>query len=326
MNYGLDRLKPHFDEPARLLHTLDAQVTPLDRLSLTAYQAWGQSIMLDEGGDLFDGLNLPSIALGQTRQTRLTARYSPGYGHSLSLNYLKADSIERVSITHDFRSIQQPYLLVHTELGNDLFTQSFFLDQRVEWLFDRPGDWRVGLRSRYEEDEWSIGMFLTIEDQWIIHPGGPTRTAQFDADPELYRGLLSPDTSGCVLGRVFIDIDADGLLDKAEPGIGGVRVRLFRTGRNDPIAHSITAADGSYYLGDLRPGQYFLVIDPQTLPANTTLTMPQESLHIKPAAEPIELHVEPICVSHDMPPAEPAPAMDVQILTPTPPDPLPSSP
>ena len=408
LSYGLDRLAPDFDEPARLLQTLEGQASPIDRLTLTAYWSWGQDVMLEDGAELFDGVNVPSIALGQTAQTRLTARYDLGPGHSIAMHYLRAPFYERASLVHDYRRIERPYLMFHTELGRDRVTDDVFFENRTEWLFDRQGDWRVGLRSRYEEDEWYVGIFLTIEDQWVIHPGGATRTADLSPDPDLYRGLINPDSSGCVIGRVFVDINADGVLDEGEPGleavrviverlgeavsngkgryvvprlspyrdvsvwvdletvpaiytpthglqiaklrrrtktvvnlgvtpshaitgrivlagasasadgVGGLRVQLHREGETEPVAQSITAADGSYFLGDLRPGWYTICVDTKTLPERATLGQIREAIEIRPTADPVEVELRSMVLSTapETNPVDGRTTEDVEVLLP----------
>ena len=62
-------------------------------------------------------------------------------------------------------------------------------------------------------------------------------------------------------GRVFDDLDNDGVLDAGEPGLEGVEVRLFRedTTATEPAAIVTTNALGNYVFDvNLRPGRYRL--------------------------------------------------------------------
>jgi hypothetical protein len=62
-------------------------------------------------------------------------------------------------------------------------------------------------------------------------------------------------------GRVFDDLDNDGVLDAGEPGLEGVEVRLFRedTTATEPAAIVTTNALGDYVFDvNLRPGRYRL--------------------------------------------------------------------
>ncbi len=66
---------------------------------------------------------------------------------------------------------------------------------------------------------------------------------------------LKPATAS---GHVYVDSNANGIMDSGEGGIGGVTLQL--TGRNDLGAiaalTTTTGADGSYSFGILRPGSY----------------------------------------------------------------------
>lgn len=76
----------------------------------------------------------------------------------------------------------------------------------------------------------------------------------------------------CSVGdRVWNDINADGVQDENEPGIGGVTVALLDE-NSELLATTITAADGSYLFENLYPGTYTIVVDETTLPAGLSQT------------------------------------------------------
>ncbi|MFO1528159.1 MAG: SdrD B-like domain-containing protein [Kiritimatiellia bacterium] len=60
---------------------------------------------------------------------------------------------------------------------------------------------------------------------------------------------------GSVAGRVFHDLDRDGLQDPGEPGVGGVTVALLDTNDVEFVSTG-TAGDGTYLLFNLSPGNY----------------------------------------------------------------------
>ena len=68
-------------------------------------------------------------------------------------------------------------------------------------------------------------------------------------------------------GRVFIDINGDGVRQSNEPGIGDVVLTLAGTANNgDPVNLSvITSSDGTFSFTNVRPGTYTLT---ETQPAN----------------------------------------------------------
>jgi hypothetical protein len=73
----------------------------------------------------------------------------------------------------------------------------------------------------------------------------------------------------------------------------GIRVSLKRAGDNEEVGDSVTGQDGSYYLSDVRPGLYFVEVDPETLPAGTALAERRIRVEIRPAIEPQDLKLEP---------------------------------
>ncbi|MFA7236121.1 MAG: hypothetical protein WC058_04575 [Phycisphaeraceae bacterium] len=384
-SYELDRLEADNGEGTPLLHTFEFQSEPLPRWSITGLWAIGSDVVLQQSSDFFAGLNLPGIGLGQTEQQWFRARYLLGPGHSVAAGYFRSQQYERVSMLHDFRTFDKPWLLFHTEIGRNLMTDSIYFENRSDWLFDRQGDWRCGVRAKYEEHEWAVGVYLAITDQLVLHEGGVLRTADIPSEYGVYRGLINPDNSGAIAGRVFIDINADGKPDADEPGlagvrvmvenldtavtnkagyyvvprlshrgelhvwvdlssvpaiytpthamqsaelrsravttvnlgvtpshailgkivmvhaedqqagVGGVRVILRRNTDGSIVTQSITAADGSYYLGDLRPGVYHIELDPETLPAGHDMPRLPAAVSIHPSAEPAEVEM-PACL------------------------------
>ena len=65
---------------------------------------------------------------------------------------------------------------------------------------------------------------------------------------------------------VWNDVDRDGIQDGGEPGVAGVRVELY-DGTGVLVASTVTAADGSYLFGDLRPGDYSVTFVISTIPS-----------------------------------------------------------
>jgi hypothetical protein len=73
-----------------------------------------------------------------------------------------------------------------------------------------------------------------------------------------------------VEGRVFVDTDGDGRLDRREDGLGGIVVELTDADHN-VIASAITDRRGRYAFEDLELGIYYVQI---TLPRNVRETTP----------------------------------------------------
>lgn len=65
-----------------------------------------------------------------------------------------------------------------------------------------------------------------------------------------------------IAGKVFVDDDSDGGLDKNEVGVEGVRVSLYKSGAKTAFEVDETDIDGNYTFTKLTSGNYKLDIDP----------------------------------------------------------------
>ena len=76
--------------------------------------------------------------------------------------------------------------------------------------------------------------------------------------------------------------------DEAVSGVGGLRILLIDA--QDRVAgHSITARDGSYYLGEIRPGRYRVRVDRSVLPEGFALDEAEREVEVFPRDESFEL-------------------------------------
>ncbi len=82
-----------------------------------------------------------------------------------------------------------------------------------------------------------------------------------------YRGTAS-------LGdRVWFDLDANGVLDAVEPGVGGVDLTVTWLGADDVAFTVTTAADGTYAAPGLVAGTYTVALDTAGLPPGTAASV-----------------------------------------------------
>jgi len=70
---------------------------------------------------------------------------------------------------------------------------------------------------------------------------------------------------GYIIGRVFIDENANGLFDRGEVGVKGAKVYL-EDGR-----FAVTGSEGKFHFDDVRPGTHVVKLDLTTVPANVEL-------------------------------------------------------
>ncbi|MBW3664948.1 MAG: carboxypeptidase regulatory-like domain-containing protein, partial [Actinobacteria bacterium] len=87
-----------------------------------------------------------------------------------------------------------------------------------------------------------------------------------EANADVDAGVLGDASVGDL---VWNDIDADGIQDATEPGVGGVTVELRSADGITLLSSTATAADGSYVIDDVLPGTYTLVV---LAPPGTTFT------------------------------------------------------
>ncbi|MDT8910512.1 SdrD B-like domain-containing protein [Amycolatopsis sp. PS_44_ISF1] len=74
-------------------------------------------------------------------------------------------------------------------------------------------------------------------------------------------------------GRVWRDLDRNGLRGEGEPGVGGIPVTL-EDGAGGTVATTKSAEDGSYGFGRLKDGTYRVCFDVGGLPDGLTVTIP----------------------------------------------------
>jgi len=72
---------------------------------------------------------------------------------------------------------------------------------------------------------------------------------------------------GVILGKVFADCNANGVQDRDEPGVPGVRIYL------EDGAFARTDIDGKYSFLETRPRTHVAKVDPSTLPQGATLSV-----------------------------------------------------
>lgn len=101
-------------------------------------------------------------------------------------------------------------------------------------------------------------------------------------EPNAPQSSNAPDPE--VSATVLAVADATEAAAPAKPVVG-VHITLSNIESDLLIADSYTAADGSYYLGDIKPGRYRLRVDPKTLPPDHTLVELERIITIEPTRE-----------------------------------------
>jgi len=398
LSAAFDRTLPSStDEPQNLLTLRGRSQLPWD---VTVYGEVAAEDLLTpaEDTEFFSGLAVPGLALYQTPSAAAAVVKSLSWRQSVSGNYWKTGSRQRASFVHSYRSGGTAAIQWRTEIGMDIFRRDLaeqyglhrcFFENRAEYLFDVTGRNRVGLQTRFERDEWTCLLYVSLSNRFALWEDRPVHITDLRVEPD----------RGAIQGRVFLDYNANARPDPGEPGLEGVKVRVSRTltattdsrgyyllpglrsggevrvaldletvpatytpthgtqrvfvrprslteanlglapanwvsgmvrapdsqGKFVPLAgvrvsladrqrrtlvtDSITASDGTYYLGNVLPGQYVLRVDAETLPRGYTVAEPTRSLDVLPKEEPQDLAMEPFTASGPPAPApSPVPA------------------
>lgn len=119
---------------------------------------------------------------------------------------------------------------------------------------------------------------------------------------EIRKGLLT--RAG--LGLIILNSISGAVLgpdpqDSTRIGLGGVRV-LARSANGEIVRESVTADDGVYYLGELKPGDYMIDVDERTLPAGYRLLARPDKVSLEPTKEPVDIDGVNIECSYTAPP------------------------
>jgi hypothetical protein len=92
---------------------------------------------------------------------------------------------------------------------------------------------------------------------------GPLLVAALLAGCEAERDdrVLGIDATGTIVGRAYLDRDANGREDPGDIAVGGLRIGLLRTASGDTVATATTNSEGGYVLATIAVGDYIVVVD-----------------------------------------------------------------
>ncbi len=80
------------------------------------------------------------------------------------------------------------------------------------------------------------------------------------------------NNSLCLGDYIWKDDDMDGIQDENESGIADVNITLYRTSDDSKVAETTTDDNGSYQFCDLTRGDYYIVVNKDTLPYGYVIT------------------------------------------------------
>ena len=253
--------------------------------------------------------------------------------------YDDAETEETLSLVHDLKlDVKGHPLQLRSEFIKELSDEpggkEYGFRARGEYLLDRVGYNHLGVMGEYRQGEYAFLLYLNIRQLYSQHDGRLIKVNE----------SRIRTAYGAVHGKVFLDYNGNHLADVNEPGVPNVKVCLGQSLRvltdkkgyyilSTPpsasevrvylddvqsdllVADSFTAGDGSYYLGEIKPGRYKLRVDLKTLPAAHALDEQERIVVIEPTKEEfmeVELPDFVATVRNELKPAANTPPADSQ--------------
>lgn len=213
-----DLLDPDWEEDEKVIDTIAIRTRPLRRLNVYASHSEGEDFTLETNSDFFNGLRLPGIPIRATRNTEVGASFQAWTSASITGRYRRSESTEQASLIFSANKFLDSDLQTRSELGWNYDTEMMFFSHRTEYRLPSLGDTRIGFQTEFRNEEWSGAFFVAIDE--VFNMTG-------DGVKHVKNRYIKPD-SGMIMGRVFVDADADGILDSGEPGIEDIEVVLNR--------------------------------------------------------------------------------------------------
>jgi len=252
-----NRLDPNWEPDPLTIYRLKVRVTPFRNLSLMGDVSTGDTLSLGDHSNFLAGLKLPGITTSRQPTVALTARKTISNQQSFGTSYRANENQSRPSLFHSYRTTGKHSLQVRTELGwdHDRRTQrgDAYFENRLEYLLDRTGRNRVGLQTRYQREAWTAIAYVNVTNLFAFDGVRPRR---------MTNRRINPDR-GAIHGVVFLDINANALREKGEPGIKEIKVRTGTT------AEDITDEKGRFFLPAVgRARNARVSLDMNTVPAN----------------------------------------------------------
>ncbi|MBA3016514.1 MAG: hypothetical protein FP815_16430 [Desulfobulbaceae bacterium] len=239
-------------EEKKELRTLDLQSSLGLGLAFRGIYSTGDDLSLMNHFDFLDGLRLPGLDVSQSKQTSLSLTKSFGSKGLWSVLYREAGSRERVSLVHSLNTIKGKPFQVRTEIGQDVKDGKLFFENRTEYRLGASGRSWLGFRSRYEDNEWQVEVYLSL--QRLFNIDGRTIT-------DVTEQRISPE-QGVVGGVVYVDRNANAIREDDEMGVEGVKVLLSSRAATKSNSKGIFVFSAPSNVDEVR-----VSLDPDTVPA-----------------------------------------------------------
>jgi len=199
----------------------------------------------------------------------------------------------------------KPFLLTKSRLNPEMggLKGHVFLDRNGNGLHEKG---ERGIEGIEVVANTGQRMTTTKRGTFILHPRGLQRDVHVRLNPltvpafydatngaqwaEIKKGALTRVGLGLIIlnsvtGIVFYPDPQD---TTKTVKLGGVRV-VARSSTGEVVQNSITSGDGRYYIGELKPGDYQIDIDAQTLRRGFSVVEKPEPVRLEPTNDSIDL-------------------------------------
>jgi hypothetical protein len=290
LTFAIDQTVPNWGAgPLTLLTAKGRSHLPWD-ITVVGEVSVGEGIIPPDRPEFFSGLGLPGLSLYGTPIVSEAVTKPVGLYQTVGQSYMQTTNRRRASVFHTYRSPGQTPVQVRTEVGMDLLVGQTstgtgpwtpYFENRTEYLFDITGRSRLGVSTRLENKEWTALLFVSISNRYAFYEGQPMAIS----DPRIL-----PDFGG-IHGKVYVDYNANAVLDVGEPGIEKVKVVVNRT------LIATTDSTGYFVLPSLRASSQVRVsLNLDTVPAIYRPTHgTQLALVLPRTLSVINLGVAPAC-------------------------------
>ena len=261
LTFLYDRFSPDWEKEDKNLLTLEFRTTLLPGITTTGEYSRGEDLRFDEEDQFLQGLRLPGISLYGSRNTSVSMRKKMRWGGNIGVRYRETDTTEEASVTYTDTIQKWIPIELKIEAGYNMEDKTPLFESRLETPVGRSRKTRGGIHVEYDNEEWKAEVYFTLTELFSFIGGRPQYISG---------SRISPD-NGAICGKVFLDRNADGVMDSDEKGVSYVEVLLNNRRRVE------TDKDGNFVFPS--PGnvpEVHMNVNPESIPAIYSCTHGQQ--------------------------------------------------
>jgi hypothetical protein len=297
--------------PPEVKALLNAQVPINTSISASAQLRMGKKLSFNPNFAFARASNgktdswTPYVGYAMSYQVRPSLDFNSGLTNVWVLGST-ANTVQRTTLMYfgfTKRFSAMPGSLLPTRRAGRIIEGRVFRDNNVNGAFNFGEQGLVGLRVRLDDgevaetDEQGRYKFTDVSQGEhtvslaLTQFSEPVRmTTKNQASVDLIRQKIGMVNFGVVdfarvTGSVFNDLSLDGKRSPDAKGLAGVHLTLD----NGQTRRNIVAQDtGDFEVDDVPPGDYRIMVDASTLPANYSLPEDSFTLHVTPVSTVVE--------------------------------------